>query len=254
MLRFDWKGSKYVGISLGWDYVNRVLHTSVPGFVKKSLNKYQHPILAKPQHTPAKATPINYGAKTQEPTPKETLPILSPEGIRKIQDIVGTFAWYSSATDPTMAQTLSSIAGRQTKTTQQLQTEVTQFMDYCATHPDATVRFHASDMIIALHSDASHLSEPGSKSRAAGHFYLTHRGTKDLDNGTILNLSKIIKHVMGSAAESEMASLYYNCKKVVPMKTTLEEMGHEQPATKVTTDNESAAGLVNKTMTPKRAK
>ena len=38
------------------------------------------------------------------------------------------------------------------------------------------------------------------------------------------------------------------------MKTTLEEMGHEQPETKVTTDNESSAGLVNKTMTPKRAK
>ena len=51
--------------------------------------------------------------------------------------------------------------------------------------------------------------------------------------------------------ESEMASLYYNYKKAVPMKTTLEEMGHEQPAAKVTTDNESAAGLVNKTMTPK---
>ena len=85
----DWKGSKYVGISLGWDYVNRVLHTSVPGFVKKSLNKYQHPIPAKPQHAPAKATPINYGAKTQEPTPEDTSPILSPEGIRKIQDIVG---------------------------------------------------------------------------------------------------------------------------------------------------------------------
>ena len=94
--------------------------------------------------------------------------------------------------------------------------------DYCATHPDATFRFHASDMILALHSDASHLSEPGSKSRAAGNFYLTNKGTKDLDNGTILTLSKIIKHVMGSASESEMASLYYNCKKAVPMKTTLE--------------------------------
>ena len=36
----DWKGSKYVGISLNWDYKTRVLHTSVPDFVKKALNKY----------------------------------------------------------------------------------------------------------------------------------------------------------------------------------------------------------------------
>ena len=35
----DWKGSKYVGISLNWDYKTRVLHTSVPGFLKKTLNK-----------------------------------------------------------------------------------------------------------------------------------------------------------------------------------------------------------------------
>ena len=109
-------------------------------------------------------------------------------------------------------------------------------------------------MVLALHSDASHLSEPGSKSRAAGHFYLTNNGTKDLDNGTILTLSKIIKHVMGSAGESEMASLYYNCKNAVPLKTTLEEMGHSQPKTRVTTDNASAVGLIDKSMTPKRAK
>ena len=45
-------------------------------------------------------------------------------------------------------------------------------MDYCYTHPDATIRFMASEMILALHSDASYLSEPGAKSRAGGHFYL----------------------------------------------------------------------------------
>ena len=105
----DWKGSKYVGISLNWDYKTRVLHTSVPDFVKKSLNKYQHPTPSKPQHAPTKATPINYGAKVQAPTPDDETPLLTPEGIRQVQDIVGTFAWYSRATDPTMAQTLSSI-------------------------------------------------------------------------------------------------------------------------------------------------
>jgi hypothetical protein len=67
-----------------------------------------------------------------------------------------------------MEATLGSLIGRQGKATEQLKTEVQQFLDYCATHPDATVRFMARDMILALHSDASHLAEPGSKSRAAG--------------------------------------------------------------------------------------
>ena len=90
-------------------------------------------------------------------------------------------------------------------------------MDYCATHPDEKVRYIASDMILALHSDAWHLSEPGFKSRAAGHFYLTQNDGRDLNNGTVLTLSKIIKHVMGSASESEIAALFYNCKLALPI-------------------------------------
>ena len=90
------------------------------GFVKKSLGKFQYPTPSKLQHTPAKAPPVEYGLKVKKKTPEDTSPELSPEGIKKIQDIVGTFAWYSCATDPTMAQTLSSIASRQAKATTQL--------------------------------------------------------------------------------------------------------------------------------------
>ena len=59
---------------------------------------------------------------------------------------------------------------------------------------------------------------------------------------------------MGSAGESEVAALYYNCKSALPTKVCLEEMGHEQPRTPAITDNSTAAELINKTMTPKRAK
>ena len=153
-----------------------------------------------------------------------------------------------------MAQALSSIAGRQAKATKQLKDEVHKFLDYCATYPDAIVRYHASDMILALHSYASHLSEVGSKSRAAGHHYSAAKSDHDLNNGAILTLSKIIKYVMGSAGESEVAALYYNCKSALPVKTCLEEMGHQQPKTPAVTDNSMATGLINKTMTPQRAK
>ena len=250
----DWTGEKYVGITLKWDYKNRTLDTSVPNFVKDKLHKFQHPTPPKPQHAPAKAAPINYGSKVQKPTPEDDSPTLSKEGIKRIQEIVGAFAWYSRSTDPTMAATLSSLAGRQAKATEQLKQEVHQFLDYCATHPDATVRFMASDMILAIHSDASHLSEPGSKSRAAGHFYVTQKEDRDINNRTKLTLSKIIKHVMGSAGESEIAALFYNCKAAIPLKIALQEMGHQQPATPTITDNSSAEGLLNKTMIPKRAK
>ena len=40
------------------------------------------------------------------------------------------------------------------------------------------------------------------KIRAAGHFYLVSLDYEDFDNGTILTLSKIIKHVMTSASKA----------------------------------------------------
>ena len=59
----DWKGDLFVEIKLEWDYKNRMLDTHVPGFVKKALDKYQHPTPKRQQHAPAKAAPIQYGAK-----------------------------------------------------------------------------------------------------------------------------------------------------------------------------------------------
>ena len=33
-------------------------------------------------------------------------------------------------------------------------------MDYAATHPDAVLTYRKNDMLLAVHSDASYLSEP----------------------------------------------------------------------------------------------
>ena len=69
-----------------------------------------------------------------------------------------------------------------------------------------------------------------------------------------MTLAKIIKHVMGSAGESKVAALYNNCKSAIPLRTALEETAHHQPKTPAATDSSTATGLINKTMTPKRAK
>jgi hypothetical protein len=153
-----------------------------------------------------------------------------------------------------MGATMSSIASRQSKGTAMLEAEVKQFIDYCSTHPNAGVRFMASDMILCLHSYASYLSEPDKKSRAAGHFWLGSDKAEHLDNGAIVTLTKAIKHVMSSASEAETAALFYNCKAAAPLRVTLAEMGHSQPKTPVTTDNSTAQGLITKVMVPKAAK
>ena len=72
-----------------------------------------------------------------------------------------------------MACTLISIVSHQSKGTEQLEEEVRNFFNYCATHLNSGVRFMASNMILALHLKASYISKPEYMSRSAGHFYLS---------------------------------------------------------------------------------
>ena len=77
--------------------------------------------------------------------------------------------------------------------------------------------------------------------------------------GTQLNrpvyvLAKIIKSVMASAAEVEVGRLYLNVQDVYPMRTTLEELNHPQPATALRTDNSTADGIMTKTVKQKQCK
>jgi hypothetical protein len=110
-------------------------------------------------------------------------------------------------------------------------------------------------MILAVHTDTSYLSKQEGKNKVSAHFYLTNDGDEEFNNGAILTLSSIIKHVMSSTSEAELAVLYYGCKLAVPLRTTLKEMGNPQhKRTIVTTDNIMAQGLTIGTMTPKASK
>ena len=103
----------------------------------------------------------------QQPIKYDTSALLSDYQIKHVQDIVGNFVWYSRACDTTLPASLSAIASRQTKGTKAVMAACHQLLDYLATHPEAAIRYHASDMILAFNTDASDLSELGGKSRAA---------------------------------------------------------------------------------------
>jgi len=45
-------------------------------------------------------------------------------------------------------------------------------LDYVATYPDAIIRYHASDMVLHVDSDAAYIVLPNARSRYAGHFFL----------------------------------------------------------------------------------
>ncbi len=250
----DWTGSRYIGITLDWDYVKRRVHLSMPGYVDKALRQFQHAKPTAPQHAPFPSAPINYGARKQYAKTPSTSPPLDHNGKKFIQQVCGKFLFLGRAVDPTLLCPISAIASQSAKPTHDTLLQTKQLLDYIATQDEAVLTYNASDMVLAIHSDASYLSEPGARSRAGGHFFLSSNAEIPPNNGAVLNIAHIIKHVMASATEAELAALYIMAREAVFIRIILMEMGHTQPATPLQTDNSTAEGVVNGKVQPKRTK
>jgi hypothetical protein len=66
--------------------------------------------------------------------------------------------------------------------------------------------------------------------------------------------SKVLKHVMSSAAEAEIGAVFINAKEGAVLRTTLEELGHKQTPTPMETDNTTVTGYSNGTIKQKQTK
>jgi hypothetical protein len=79
--------------------------------------------------------------------------------------IIGSILYYVQAVDMTVLMALSTVAVEQMKAMEHTSEKCTQLLDYLAKHTDAKICFHASDMIMNIHLDASYLSEAKAQSR-----------------------------------------------------------------------------------------
>ena len=59
-----------------------------------------------------------------------------------------------------MLMALKSLAAVQTNPKIETSKQITQFLNYSATHPDAITEYRKSVMILHIYSDASYISEP----------------------------------------------------------------------------------------------
>ncbi len=168
-LTCDWTGTRYIGITLDLDYKKQQVHLLMPNYVKKALKQFQH-IAGKLQHSPYPSVPIQYGAKKQYATQESTASLLDNKVKRFIQQVCGKLLFLGRAVDSTLLCPISAIAAQLSTPTTDTMQQTLQLLNYLATQEDAVLFYHTSDMVLAVHSDASYLSEPKARSRAREHF------------------------------------------------------------------------------------
>ena len=117
-------------------------------------------------------------------------------------------------------------------------------------------------MVLWVQSDASYLSCPKGQSRAGGMHFLSDKplspnnpaNSKPTLNGTVYVVCKILCNILASAAEAKLGALFLNCQESVPIRITLEKMGHAQPPTPVQVDNSTALGIATRTIKQRKSK
>jgi hypothetical protein len=261
----DWQASLYIGLTIDWDYEGGTVDISMPGYVDKALQRFQHPMPDEPEDAPSPWEPPKYGAKVQFAELPDISKPLDPARIKRLREIIGTFLYLGRAVDSTMLVALGTLASQQANGTEATFEAVTQLLNYAATHPDPVIRFKRSDMQLEIDGDASYLSETKARSRAGGYFYLSNKRpnpavpptTEDplpMNNGSVHVHCSIMPMVVSSAAEAEVGQAYYNAKDGTVLRTALEEMGHPQPPTPLACDNSASVGILNDSVRQRRSK
>ncbi len=105
--------------------------------------------------------------------------------------------------------------------------------------------------MLAIHSNASYLSEPNARSRAGGHKFMSTNKEILCNNGVVLNISQIVYAVKFSTVEAKLGALFVNAKTAVSMRQTLQELSLPQPWTLIQTDNSTAHALLTNNILPK---
>lgn len=101
---------------------------------------------------------------------EDTTDALSPAGIIEVMHIVGSLLYYTLALDNTLLVALSDLSAAQLNATKATWDKIVWLLKYCASNPNAEVKYIANEMCLHTHSNASYLSAPKSRSLADAHF------------------------------------------------------------------------------------
>ena len=250
-LTVNWNATKYLGLTLRFDKINRLVGLSIPGYIQKLLQRFP-PSTANGANSPAIYVPPTYGSKVQAPLVDSSPPLSAPE-IKEIQAICGALLYYCIAVDPTGYPAVTSLASEQSHATLNTRLAANRLLSYFHKYPDNELILKACNMRLHQQADGSYLSRTGSRSVAGGISYLGNDDPTEI-NGAIHVMSTIIPTIMSSVGETEYVACFLTGQHGAGFRQVLADLGYPQPATYILTDNECAEGIANNTIKPKRTK
>lgn len=249
-ITLQWAATKYLGLTLRFDPIKRLVGLSIPGHIDKILKRFPPPPHG--ANSPAIYIPPKYGLTTQAPH-IDSSPALPSAEVTEIQGICGALLYYCIAVDPTGYPAVTALASEQSKPTQNTRASADRLLAYFQKYPNNELILKACKMRLHQQADGSYLSRSGSRSIAGGISYLSNDDPTEI-NGAIHVMSSVIPTVMSSIGETEYAACFLTGQHGAGFRQVLDDLGYPQPPTYILTDNKCAEGIANNTIKPKRTK
>ncbi len=124
---------------------------------------------------------------------EDTTPPLDKARKKSIQEVCGVFLFLARGVNGGLLPALSALASQQANPTERMLALCKQFLDYMASQDKAVLTYKARDMVLAIHSNTSYLSEPKACSRVGGHMFMAGRDDIPSNNGAVLKFSTFCK-------------------------------------------------------------
>jgi hypothetical protein len=251
----NWTGNLYCSICLNWDYTNCTVVIPCQGTLKRNCSNTFTLQANKSRVAHTHLPQSNLVPRPRLHSPQTPHLNWIKQVSKSAKDSWQHFVLCTSHQHDCPHDSQHHHAKQTIATTARTLEQCTQMLDYLAHNADAKVRFHASDMIMNIHLDASYLSKAKARSQTCGHFFMgwMPKNSNPIKiNGAIHVSANILRFMVASTAEAELGDLYHNCQTGIIFSQMLEAVGHKQTKTPVHCDNATAVGIANNTLKQQR--
>ena len=178
VISVEWLGSKYSGLTLDWEYAQRLVTLPTPNYVFMALRRFYRNTPAKPVCSSDKFELPACGAKVQHATQESSGTAIYEYAIQFMHQVAGVFLCHARALHNTMLVTSNDISRQQASAITSIMDTIDHFLDHVATHPISKLRCYRSNMILHVRSASSYFSVSKSHSRVGGCFFLSRNDDK----------------------------------------------------------------------------
>ena len=107
-VKIDWEGSKYLGMNISINRIQRHVTISMPGYIEKLLRKVR-PNGIKGASTPGIYHPPNYKSPKSQTATVDATPLATKIQQHELQVVVGTLLYYARTVDPSILTAIHEI-------------------------------------------------------------------------------------------------------------------------------------------------